>query len=310
MNIGNITGKMTGMIGKAKLALKIKSPEILLGAGIIFVVGGTVMACRATGKAKDVLEARHNEIAEINNRELNQINEMKDAASALGPTALPSEKVREIEKESRSDKIVANVKCAWELTKLYAPAVILEAAGIGCFIGSHTIMQRRYTGAVAAYEATNAAYRKLKEKYEQDIKALPERSEGNLSDEKAIADRVIKDGEPPFDLDRLGRYAFVFDSGCDAWRNDYEYLRWYAQAMEKQAQAKFSRDGYYILNDVREAFGTFCPGKNAEGLVIGWAKDLGDTHVDFGLRFTDGRAIWINPNCEHNIMQSKLLQIR
>lgn len=301
MSIGNIGSKMAGMIGKAKLAVKIKSPEILLGAGIIFVVGGTVMACRATKKAERVLEEHKEGIEEL---EENYEKSYDENVNKLGWDP------KDLQKELRSDKFVTHVKCGWELTKLYAPAVILECAGIGCFIGSHTIMQRRYTGAVAAYEATNAAYKKLKEKYEKDIRELPERSEGNLRDEKAIADKVIKDGEPPFDLDRLGRYAFCFDAGCDSWRNDEEYLRWYPQAMQQQAEAKFQRDGYYILNDVREAFGTFCPGKNAEGLVIGWAKDLGDTHVDLGLVFTDSRAVWINPNCEHNIMNSKLLQIR
>lgn len=307
MNIGNMTGKIGGMIGKAKFALKLKSPEILLGAGIIFVVGGTVMACRATEKAKEAAETRRNEIAEINDRERKQIDEMKDAAVTLGLETLPAEKVKEVTKETRSDKLVANVKFGWTLTKLYAPAVILEAAGIGCFIGSHTIIQRRYTGAVAAYEATNAAYKKLKEKYEKDIKALPERSESILSDEKSAVEKELKELEPPFDQE-VGRYSFCFDELCNTWQNDALTNYKTAKVFEEACNARFRRDKYLLLNDVRECFGMDCPGKSPEGMVIGWAQDMGDTYIDFGLdKWIDSgdKSIWITPNCTHMIMRSK-----
>lgn len=299
--IKDITSKITGIVGKTKLVLKIKSPEILLGAGIALVVGGTIVACRATSKAKEIVESRNNEIAMIKDNELAQINEMKEAAETLGLTVLPEDKVKEITKETRSDKLVAHVRCGWELTKLFAPAVIMEAAGIACFLGSHTIMQRRYTGAVAAYEATNAAYRKLKEKYEQGYIEEKNRSESLVEPEKGIVESKKEDNIPPFDPDV---YDFCFDESCDAWKPDPHWNWDLAKSFERALNLYFQTFGYAFLNDCRTSFGKDNPGSNSSGQVIGWSKSMGDTYVDFGLGKgpTGDCNIWIRPNCHHMIL--------
>lgn len=308
--IKDITSKITGIVGKTKLVLKIKSPEILLGAGIALVVGGTIVACRATSKAKEIVETRNNEIAMIKDTELAQINEMKEAAETLGLTVLPEDKVKEITKETRSDKLVAHVRCGWELTKLFAPAVIMEAAGIACFLGSHTIMQRRYTGAVAAYEATNAAYRKLKEKYEQGYIEEKNRSESILEDEKSIAEKKADDKIAPFDT-HVGPFDFCFDESCDSWKNSGDLNLNHASAMQKVLQTHLDIFGVVDLNECRTCFGMDSPGKTADGQVVGWAKDMGDYTIDLGLpKSAMDTNIWIRPNCHNIILRSSYLNKR
>ena len=287
--IKDIASKVTGMVGKTKLVLKIKSPEILLGTGIALVVGGTILACRATKKAEEILAEHKEKIYEIDEEEALDL----EASGNCDTTA--------IVKEAKSDRFVAHVKCGWDLTKLFAPAVIMEAAGVACFLGSHTIMQRRYTGAVAAYEVTNAAYRKLKEKYEQGYIEERNRSDGLVEPEKGIVESKKDDKNPPFDPDV---YDFCFDESCDAWRPNAESNWSTAKMFERALNNYFQTFGYAFLNDCRTSFGKDCPGSNSSGQVIGWSKSMGDTYVDFGLGkgSTGDPNIWIRPNCHHMIL--------
>lgn len=300
MNIGNaiskVGNKLTGKLGKTSLILKAKSPEILIGAGIVLVLGGTYMACRATSKAKDVIEARDNEIAGIKNRELQQINEMKESAEKLGLTKLPEDKVREITKETRSDKFVAHVRCGWELTKLFAPAIAVEAAGIGCFLGAHGIMRKRNAALMAAYEATDKAYRRLKEQQMQT-----ENTEDKNDDHPELKDAKINTTKDT-------RYAFVFDRTClGVWVNSADQNLSTARVLQNIANKQFQTYGYYFLNDVRSAFNK---DRNKKGQVIGWSKEMGDTHIDFGLPpFVEDKDIIIYPNCHNCILDDTNLAV-
>ena len=62
----NLKQSMTKMTGKASLTIKKYSPEILLGAGIVGLVGSTVMACQATPRIEEVVD-KVNEIIEMLN---------------------------------------------------------------------------------------------------------------------------------------------------------------------------------------------------------------------------------------------------
>lgn len=314
MNIGNaiakVGNKFAGKLGKTGIILKAKSPEILIGAGIVLVLGGTYMACRATSKAKDVIEARDNEIAEIKNRELQQINEMKESAEKLGLTKLPEDKVREITKETRSDKFVAHVRCGWELTKLYAPAIAMEAAGIGCFLGAHGIMRKRNAALMAAYEATDKAYRRLKE--ERDKGLLTDGSECKEG-EKLVEKKDEDQKNCPFNSD-LGPWAFIFDEDCNVWKPSDSTLLMEAKAVERSLTNRLNAGRTIFLNDIRTAFGEDIPGPNLEGQIICWDKTLGDTEIDLGLPHSEdyifGKSFWINPKGGHKIQDLPCLRRR
>ena len=306
--VGNVGGKLVSKTGKLGLLVKAKSPELLIGGGILLVIGGTVMACRATSRAKDIINDYNDEVLE------SQYNEQAELALTNDEATM-----KEIHKEARSDIFVARVRRDWKLTKLYAPAIAMEVAGIGCFLGAHDIMRKRNSALIAAYEATDAAYRKLQERYNKDIgetKRLTEsRQEASemTPEEQKIADELEL-------CDRKGtefnRYSFFFDEMCDSWTGDAETNKYRALLCQQLYQKKLDAGRVVTLNDIRTFFGEDSPGPCAAGQVLCWSKELGDTTIDLGLtkgydegcrNFINGRSreILITPNC-HNLIYKAL----
>lgn len=306
MNIGNaiakVGNKLTGKLGKTGIILKDKSPEILIGAGIILVLGGTYMACRATSKAKDVIARRDIEIDELKYREAGVLEQLSENCT--------EQEIKVVRKETKSDIFVAHVRCGWELTKLYAPAIAMEAAGIGCFLGAHGIMRKRNAALMAAYEATDKAYKRLKE----------ERDKGLLTDgteckegEKLIEKKDEDQKNCPFNSD-LGPWAFMFDEDCNVWKPSDSTILMEAKAVERSLTNRLNAGRTIFLNDIRTAFGEDIPGPNLEGQIICWDKTLGDTEIDLGLPRSEdyifGKSFWINPKGGHKIQDLPCLRRR
>jgi hypothetical protein len=306
MNIGNaiakVGNKLTGKLGKTGLILKAKSPEILIGAGIVLVLGGTYMACRATSKAKDVIARRDIEIDELKYREAEALEQLSETCA--------EQEIKVVRKETKSDIFVAHVRCCWELTKLYAPAIAIEAAGIGCFLGAHGIMRKRNAALMAAYEATDKAYRRLKE----------ERDKGLLTDgteckegEKLVEKKDEDQKNCPFSSD-LGPWAFMFDEDCNVWKPSDSTILMEAKAVERSLTNRLNAGRTIFLNDIRTAFGEDIPGPNLEGQIICWDKTLGDTEIDLGLPRSEdyifGKSFWINPKGGHKIQDLPCLRRR
>lgn len=306
MNISSITNTISTKFWKLGLAVKAKSPEILIAAGVGLVIGGTVMACKATSKAKDIVTNRDNEIAKIKEEE----------AYLLTYSCNTPDTEKEIRKEAKSNIAVENAKCVWSLTKCYAPAFALELAGIGCFLGAHGIMQKRNSALIAAYEATDAAYRKLKDQKEPQ-QLLTEGEQPKVSkEEQDIIDDLESSNRKMTDDTSYNQYSFFFDELCDSWTPDAEANKYRALLCEQALQKKLDARGFVFLNEVREFFGMDSPGPCAAGQIIGWMKELGDTTIDLGIRnnyqegarsFINGRSreILITPNC-HHVIYNKL----
>lgn len=306
MNIGNaiakVGNKFAGKLGKTGIILKAKSPEILIGAGIVLVLGGTYMACRATSKAKDVIQNRNEEIEEIKYREAEEIGQL--------PEKRTEQEVNVVHKEAKSDIFVAHVRCGWELTKLYAPAIAMEAAGIGCFLGAHGIMRKRNAALMAAYEATDKAYRRLKE--QQGQKLLTDGTECKEGD-KLVEKKDEEQKNCPFNSD-LGPWAFMFDEDCNVWKPSDSTLLMEAKAVERTLTSRLNAGRTIFLNDIRTAFGEDIPGPNLEGQIICWDKTLGDTEINLGLPCSEdyifGKSFWINPKGGHKIQDLPCLRRR
>ena len=137
--------------GKAKrivVKAKIKSPTIMIVAGVAGVVGGTVMACRATMKLKPILDE--------GKEATNDIHEYasSDEAKEKGYT----------EKEETKAVVVENLKTAGKVVKLYAPAVAVEAVSIGCIVGSHKILTKRNVGLAGAYAAVQKEFKDYRDR--------------------------------------------------------------------------------------------------------------------------------------------------
>lgn len=120
----------TNFLTKTKTIVRKRSPEILIGVGIVGMIGTTVMAVKATPKA------------------LRLIEEQKEAEQV---DTLPP---------------VEAIKVTW---KCYIPAFVTGAASVACLLKGSSISLRRNAALVTAYNLSKTAYEEYHEKVVETI---------------------------------------------------------------------------------------------------------------------------------------------
>lgn len=266
----NLNG-VTRIAGKAAFAIKKASPELMLGIGVVGVVGAAVMACKATLKAKDIIEDTHNEIDEV----------QEDLLDRCVP-----------EKYRRKEIFKIYIHHTSKMAAIYAPAAAVGGLSLALIIGSHCVLNRRYLGTTAAYKALEEAYRayrkrvietlgeeKEKEvyygaKHENDI---PVREVSNETGEAVITPTKGVIVNP----DVVGSpYARFFDETSTEWQKNSEFNRMFLTAQQNYANNLLKARGHLFLNEVYDMLGL---PRSQAGAVVGWLLGAGDDFVDFGI---------------------------
>lgn len=276
---------LTKIMDKAKstagiTGLKIReiSPEILIGAGVVGIITSTVMACKATTKAKAILE------------------ETKENLDAIHKCA-EDEKLKEkyTEKDVRKDTAITYAQTGAKFIKLYTPSIIIGAASISLIFASHGIMRKRNASLMAAYAAIDTSFKKYRkrvaEKYgeeeERDIRhnvKVKEFTETEV-DENGKKKKVKKSVKyVNSGIDGYSDYSRFFDESSPEWEKDSEYNLMFLKAQQDFMNQKLRAQGYLFLNDVYDALGI---PKTKAGQIVGWIYDPengdGDNYVDFGI---------------------------
>ena len=254
---------------KAVFQLKKHSPEILTALGIGGVVTGTVMACKATTKLEKTMESHKKELDDIHT------NPNPD------------------EKEHRKEVTKAYLKTAWDLTKLYAPAVIVEGASIGCLLGSHKIMRNRNAALAAAYTTVSNAFEsykkrvadKIGEEAEKEIRydIRTEEIDEEYEDTKGKK-KTRKKTVKTMDGREKSPYSRFYADGCDGWSKDPGANVITLRSKQAELNKRLQIRGYLFLNEVYEFLGIPLI---REGQYLGWFYDPNDptlhNKVDFGI---------------------------
>lgn len=273
------------------------SPEILTVVGVAGVVTTVVLACKATLKLEEVVDAATEEI-----------NDVKDRRT-----------VNEFDTETEFNKALTKVyvKRALQVAKLYTPALSVGVVSLGCLLGAHGIMNQRNVALAAAVKATESAfgeYRKrvvdeFGEEKDRDLrfgiveKEIPDfDAEGNQVGTKKTLDIEFNDG-------RSG-YARVFEKGNDLWSHVPGQNQMQLAHQQNWANERLNARGYLFLNDVYKMLGF---PDTTEGQIVGWLRrdheDSKDGYVDFGLEaiekqgvrdFVNGfeKACWLDFNVD------------
>lgn len=282
-----IMTKTTQVLSKTAFKLKKASPTIMVVGAAIGGVTATVLACKATLKAQDIL-AEHKTSVE-------KIHEAKDKVDS-GEIQL-SEGETYTEKDMKDDITKQYLKTGLKLAKVYAPAVGLGAASLGCMFGSHHIMTKRNATLTAAYIALEQTFNSYKNRVadrfgervqhelEQNIKAVE--VETKKVDENGV-EEVIKEykdiaeqADDPCSL--------IFDETVDTWQRDADLNRNYLLLMESAANKRLRTQGHLFLNEVLSMIGTHGGQslRTPTGQIVGWIYDPDNTslhnHVDFGI---------------------------
>ena len=128
--------KFKHFLGKVKFNLKKHSPEILMVAGGVSVVTGTVLACKKTMNMPDILD-EHKSIADDIKSE-HEDTESKDYKHDITKLYLSTTK---------------------KIAKNYAVPVVIEASGLVMLFSSNNILRKRNAQIMAAYAALNKAFK-------------------------------------------------------------------------------------------------------------------------------------------------------
>ena len=252
------------------------SPEILMGVGVVGIVTGTVMACRASMKLNDILE---------------EAQETRDKIKEVANNPAYEEKYSE--EDAKKDLTINYVQTGVKVAKLYAPAVAVGVAGVGCVLASHDIMKKRNVALSAAYLTVDKSFKEYKqrvvdrfgEEVEKEIRygIKAEEIVETVTDEEGNETTVtetVKTMNPTLYSD----YARFFDEASPCWQNDPEYNLMFLRAQQQYANDLLRAKGRLFLNDVYEMLGIE---KSKAGQIVGWVYDRenpnGDNFVDFGI---------------------------
>lgn len=304
MNKTKLMNSVSRTFGKAGLKLKKHSPEILIGLGIAGTIASTVMACKATTKASEIIE------------------NSKKQLEAVREVAQNPEYVEEYtEKDYKKDLTIVYARTGVELVKLYAPAVLLGAASIASILSGHGILRKRFVELSAAYAVVDKGFKDYRgrviERFGKELDhELKYNIKNNEIDEVVIDDdgnetivkTIVKTGEP-------SQYAKFFDETCMCWDRNADYNLSFLRMRQAEANDRLRLRGHLFLNEVYDMLGIQ---RTKAGNIVGWIYDPnnanheGDNCVDFGIydlydplkrKFVNGyeKSILLDFNVDGNI---------
>lgn len=277
--------------GRAGLQVKKHSPEILMGAGVIGFIGTIVLACKATTRAEEVLD-----------RHARQMEDAKEAAEIAEP---------EDNYDLKKETIIVYSHTAVDMAKLYGPTIAMGTLSLACFLKAYKIVNNRYLGAVAAYNAVSSVFDLYRNRVREELGEQMDRHfryGSEISEIETIVDegdekkpKKTKEKVENTDRENVGpsEYAKFFDRSCPEWDTNPQFnLKW-LRANETAANDILNSRGHIFLNEVYDMIGL--PHTSA-GAVVGWVKGHGDGYVDFGLYKPDNESARRFINGEDNVV--------
>ena len=267
MNISAMKEAAVRSVHLGLLFAKRHSPVILTGAGIVGGVTSTVLACRATLKVQPVIEDLNDFVDDVNSRK--------------------------IESSYRRGTELGYIYGTYgiKIARIYAPAVIVGVASVGCVLGSHVILRRRNAALVAAYAALDQSFNEYRKRIREEIGDKRENEIRNSLVERNVVDaetgektkKLVVDGHP------VSIYAKFFDELNPNWTKTHEYNILFLRSQMRFANDRLRVHGHIFLNEVYDMLGIK---RTPAGQIVGWVYGGdGDDFVDFGLDVGDREAV-------------------
>jgi len=263
--------------GRTGLLLRKNSPEILLAIGVVGVVGGTILACKATLKAEEILIKSKDTLEKI------------DRAKKLSEK---DDKIDYSEDEAKKDTAIVYVQTSVQLLKEYAPAIAITAISIALILQSHNLLTKRNAALVAAYKLVDAGFKEYRkrvlEEYgeevdqklrfgQREIEAIEVNSKGK---EKKIVKKVLGTND-------ISPYSFVFsDQTSTQFKRNYDMNLFVLKSAQHYANDILRVRGHIFLNEILDNLGME---RTRAGAVVGWVSgynshnELNDQVVVFGI---------------------------
>ena len=268
--------KMIRMYNNSKNVVQKHSPEILAGVGVVGVVASTVMACKATMKLNDILEESKETRDKIREVESN-----------------PRYEEQYSHEDAKKDLTINYTQTGLKIAKLYAPAVILGSASLGCLLASNDILRKRNAALSAAYMTVDKSFKEYRQRVVDRFGEEVEKEiRYNIKAEEITSTVVAEDGSETtitetvktMDPNLYSDYAKFFDEASPYWQKDPEYNFMFLKSQQQYANDLLKARGRLFLNEVYEMLGI---DKTKAGQIVGWVYNpenpIGDNFVDFGI---------------------------
>lgn len=255
--VNKAMGKVADLTAPLVMKLSKKAPEIALGTGIAFMVGGTVWACVTTWRKLP------DRVAE------------KDATISNG-----------------TDKPAAYSKMAGRVALDYAPSALMIGGGVAMVVWSHNKLRSRLAALGAAYATLEGMYTEYRSRVIEDYgEDVDRKFRLGIRDEELTYTKTLKNGKEKEvtevceavhpDGSSYSMYARYFDQfNSNMHVKDQEANFDFLRIQQNIANEKLNRKGYLFLNEVYDSLGFK---EVPEGQLVGWVKGMGDSYVDFGL---------------------------
>lgn len=244
---------------KAKFVAVKNAPVLCLGAGLVTIAGGVVLACRATRKADMIIGEAHNFIRDA---------EGKIGMPCSDGTVYSEEDYAE---DVKNEKIKRNVKVA----KAYILAVCVIAAGMGLVCFGHGILAHRYATTVTALNGFLASTTAYRERVREEV-GVEKESELYYGSDEGIG--LKQDLSYVFDEDSPGA------SKSNIWNGGY------LCKMYNFLYDRFERVGHIFVWDVLSEMGIDETQLDAKDLHIaktfGWRKGFTED-MNWGVQYED-----------------------
>lgn len=284
MNTQIMKEKATRALGKAELKLKKNSPQILLTVGIGGILTATVLSCRATLKAQDVID-KHNEA----------LDSAHKAKQMVEDEELPPEAYTE--EDYKKDIVNIYVKTGAELAKLYGPSIVVGGLSIFAICKSNGILNER-NGILAMTAAAEAKefkdYRaRVAERFGEDVEeeimygvkdveVTREEMDPKTGETKTVNETVKE-------VTNLDKFSFFFDASCnsyvgsgDLWTKDAHLNLITLQMAAEHFNSITRSKGYLFYNDIRSYF-NLPPIPEGQLYGVMYDPDTSDWMIDFGI---------------------------
>ena len=267
---------MMQIFNNTKNGVQKHSPEILAGVGVVGTVASAVMACKATLKLDDILA------------------ESKETRDKIKEVAENPRYEKEYSPEdAKKDLTVNYTQTAVKIAKLYAPAVILGSASLGCLLASNDILRKRNAALSAAYMTVDKSFKEYRQrvvdKFGEEVEKEIRYNIKAMEVESVVANEdgsetVVVEESKVMDPNLYSDYAKFFDEFNPNWQNDPEYNLMFLRAQQQYANDLLKAKGRLFLNEVYDMLGLE---RTKAGQVVGWVYNpenpTGDNFVDFGI---------------------------
>lgn len=250
-------------LGRNALLLQKASPNVLFGVGVIGVVSGTVLACRATLKMDKVLDEAIEKMDRVNNYE----DPVYDA------------------KDRQHDLTLVRFQTGVSIGRLYLPAIVVGGIGVAALTSSHRILTNRNAALTAAYATLDETFKRYRgrvidkfgEEQDRDFRFDSEKVEiidPKNSKKKKEVTRVAGDASG---------YARFFDQYSASWSKDPEVNLFFLKCQQNYANDLLRSRGHVFLNEVYDRLGI---DRSEAGAVVGWIlsdNESTDNYISFGV---------------------------